>query len=368
MKGYFAILSKELIHMARDPLTILFAFLPPIVQVIAFGYAINTDVRDLRTIVYNEDLREASRELIDQFINTDVYKIIGYVHSREELSRALVEGRAVVGVDVPPDYTDRIKAGETASVGVYLDGSNNSIAMQAMMAANGLGLNAALKKIETAKNIVPPLDVRPRVLFNPDLLSSHFFVPAIIGVALQLSLTMLVAFAIVRERELGTLEQLMVSPASRSALLLGKLIPYLMLAFVEMGVLLLVMRFLFGIHIAGDPMLLMTLSGLFALAVVGIGLLISATAQNQVQATQMAIATLLPSIFFSGFIYPRDTMPMFFYGLSYVLPLTYFLEILRGIVLRSATFSNLIRFVYPLGVMGLLLFTLSVMKFRKRLD
>ncbi len=371
LNGCFSILHKELLHMVRDPATLLFAMLPPVIQVIAFGFAIDTDVRDLATVVYNQDTRSASRELIDTFENTDVYKVVGYVTSQEKLRRALIEGWAVVGIQIPPDYTDRRNLGESASVGVFLDGSNNTIALQAMSTAKGIGLNSLsekLPRIMERQEPAYPIDIRPRVLFNPDLLSAHFFVPGIIGVAIQLSLTMLVAFAIVREREAGTLEQLMVSPATRFALLLGKVIPYVFLAFIEMGMLILVMRFIFDIKITGSAILLFGLSGIFGLAVIGIGLFISAAAQNQVQATQMAIATLLPSIFFSGFIYPRDTMPALFYGISYFLPLTYFLDIVRGIVLRGAHFQNLLNSVIPLSVMAVCLLLLSVMKFRKRLD
>jgi len=369
--GVLAILLKELIHMARDPATILFSMLPPIVQVIAFGYAINTDVRNLTTVVYDCDGRESSRELVEAFKNTGVYRIAGIVDSYAELTRTLVEGRAVVGISIPPDYTDLRKQGESAPVEVLVDGSNNTIALTAMSTARGIGLQSMSERLSRLAGFsteTQPIDIRPRILFNPDLLSPAFFVPGIIGVALQLSLTMLVAFAIVREREVGTLEQLMVSPATRLALLLGKVIPYVILAFVEMSILIVIMRFLFGIQIQGSVSLLFVLSGVFALAIIGIGLIISATAANQVQATQMAIATLLPSIFFSGFIYPRATMPFFFYALSFVLPLTYYIDILRGIVLRGAEFHNLIRSVWPLSLMAVCLFSISVLKFRKRLD
>lgn len=369
--GAGAILWKELIHMARDPFTILFAFLPPIIQVVAFGFAIDTDVRNLATAVYNQDARDKSWELIQQFENTGVFRVVHTVFSREDLTRLLVEGRAVAGIEIPTDYTARRERGEPVAVGLYVDGANNTIALQAVSTAVGLGLKSleeTIPRLDATALAEPPLEIRPHVLFNPDLLSAHFFVPGIIGVALQLSLTMLVAFAIVKEREAGTLEQLMVSPATRLAMLVGKVIPYVLLAFVEMGVLILVMRYIFFIEIRGSLPLLYGLSGLFALAVIGIGLLISTVAKNQIQATQMAIATLLPSIFFSGFIYPRDTMPDFFYGFSYVLPLTYFLEILRGIVLRGAEFSHLTRVVFPLTGIGILLMVLSLLKFRKRLD
>ncbi|MBZ0255014.1 ABC transporter permease, partial [bacterium] len=261
------------------------------------------------------------------------------------------------------------KQGESAPVEVLVDGSNNTIALQAMSTAKGIGMQSAIDRYgQTIGASSAPIDIRPRVLFNPDLLSPNFFVPGIIGVALQLSLTMLVAFAIVREREVGTLEQLMVSPATRSGMLLGKLIPYVVLAFFEMLALIAIMRFVFHIQIQGSILLLFALSGLFALAVIGIGLIISTSAANQVQATQMAIATLLPSIFFSGFIYPRETMPALFYGISFLLPLTYFVDILRGIVLRGADLHNLLRSVVPLAAMAVCLFSLSVLKFRKRLD
>jgi len=371
LTGCIAILQKELLHMARDPATLIFSMLPPIVQVIAFGFAIDTDVRDLATVIYNQDGKEQSRNFIQALVNSDVYKVRSYVFSHEELIRVLVEGRAVVGVEIPPDFTDRYKAGKSASAAVYLDGSNNMIALQAMATANGIGLQSMIEqlgRLTGQANPVPLLDVRPRVLFNPDLLSANFFVPGIIGVAIQLSLTMLVSFAIVREREIGTLEQLLVSPATRFALLLGKLIPYVGLAYIQIGLLILAMRLFFGIPVHGSVVLLLALAGVFALAVIGIGLIISTTAKNQVQATQLAIATLLPSIFLSGFIYPRDTMPLFFYTISYFLPLTYFLDILRGIVLRGAEFPNLVSAVVPLSCMAVTLFSLSVIKFRKRLD
>lgn len=367
LRGCLAILHKEIIHMVRDPATMLFAMLPPIVQVIAFGFAISTDVRNLPTIVHDQDVRRMSRELIDSFENTGVFKIERRVHSHEELMRLLVEGKAVAGIEIPPDYSSRRQKGEGVSIGVFIDGSNNTIALQAMSTANGIGFQS-VKSPEARKLGPGAVEVRPRVLFNPDLLSANFFVPGIIGVAIQLSLTMLVAFAIVREREIGTLEQLMVSPATRLALLLGKVVPYVIFAFMEMGILMVVMRFVFGIRMQGSPWLLFSLSGLFALAVIGIGLLISALAKNQVQATQMAIATLLPSIFFSGFIYPRETMPLFFFMLSYLLPLTYFLDILRGIILRGAELGHLLRSVVPLSAMAAGLLSVSILKFRKRLD
>lgn len=369
--GALAILQKEFMHMARDPSTILFALLPPIFQVIAFGFAIDTDVRNLSTIVCNQDGRQASRALIDQFENTGTFQIKEYAHSSEALFRALVEGRYMVGLHIPPDFSDRHQRGETATAAVIVDGSNNTIAMQAMSTAQALGL-VSLNPQTTARQLSPvtggSLEVLTQILFNPDLASPHFFVPGIIGVALQLSLTMLVAFAIVREREIGTLEQLMVSPATRFGLLVGKVIPYVVLAFVEMLVLVLVMTLIFQIPVHGSLLLLFALSCIFALAIIGIGLLISATAKTQVQATQMAIGTLLPSIFLSGFIYPRETMPDIFYWISFILPLTYFLEVLRGIILRGAQFQHLIHVVIPLSGMAMVLFTLSVLKFQKRLD
>ncbi|MGC9326309.1 MAG: ABC transporter permease [Candidatus Hinthialibacter sp.] len=366
-----AILYKEFLHMLRDPYTIAFALLPPIIQVIAFGFAIDTDVRNLSTVVYDQDGRQSSREIMMMFENTGVFQIQNYVSSHEELIRTLIEGKAVVGIAIPPDYTDKRKLGESAPLELLVDGSNNTIALQAMSTAKSVGLQSALSRfaeITNAPNSALPIDVRPRVLFNPDLLSPDFFVPGIIGVALQLTLTMLVAFAIVREREIGTLEQLMVSPATRFALLLGKLIPYVVLAFFEMLILIMIMCCVFHIQIEGSVILLFALSSIFAFAVIGIGLLISTAAANQIQAAQIAIATLLPSIFLSGFIYPRETMPVFFYGLSYLLPLTYFIDILRGIVLRGAQMQNLLQSVVPLSVMALLLFSISVIKFRKRLD
>lgn len=358
--GFYAILQKEILHLLRDYASLLFALIPPVMQVIAFGYAINTDVRDLSTVVYNQDKRGPSLELLNQFTTTGTFKIAHSAHSLQELSRFLVENRATVGINIPPDFSDHVLRGEPAQVGVYIDGSNNTIALTAMATANGLGFKSASAQ--------PIIDIRPRVLFNPDLLTANFFVPGIIGIAIQLSLTMLVAFAIVRERETGTLEQLLVSPATPVGLLLGKLIPYVIFAFLEMLLLTLVMRYIFQVRIHGSILLLFIMSGVYSMAIVGIGLLISQAARNQLQATQMAMATLLPSIFLTGFLYPRDTMPDILYLLGFIIPFTYFLNILRGIILRGADFANLLPSIIPLSLMALFLFTTAVLKFRKRLD
>jgi len=357
---------KEILQVRRDPAT-RFVFLIPIIQTLIFGFAIDMDIQHIRTLVCDMDRTVESRRIVERFHNTGTFDIVGSAESPEAIYRAIVAGEAKVGIVVPPDFSADRLAGKQATLQLLIDGSDATVASNAQQSARGVSQLESLLEIGITPAALP-IEARPRVLFNPDLKSSHFYVPGLIGIILQLVTVLLTAFAIVRERERGTLEQLIVTPVSKEALILGKLIPY---AFIGMAQTLLVlgfMRVVFGVRVEGDVALLLSLSGLFLLPSLALGILISTLAVNQAQAMQMGLLVMLPSVLLSGFAFPRETMPLPIYGLSFAIPVTYYVQILRGIILRGAGFSALWPQTVALAGFAVLLVTVSSLRFKKRLS
>lgn len=369
-RGFGSIFYKEIIQISRDPITLVLMLLVPMLQLTIFGYAINTDVRNIKTVVYNLDVGRESRELLDAFENTDYFRIIRYVASDEELNNAIVAGRAKVGIKIPPDYSDRLASNRQATVLVLIDGSDSSIATQSLQVSTSVGLTESMERITNGiqgRAAQLPIEVRPKMLFNPDSRSANFMVPGLVAVILQIITTMLTAFSIVRERERGTFEQLLVTPIRPFGLMLGKLVPYGLIGIIETCTVLAVMRLIFDVPINGSLVLLLLLSILFLFTALAIGLLISTKAQNQMQALQLAWLIMLPSVLLSGFMFPRDSMPLIMQAVGFLVPATHFMEIIRGIVLRGATFMDLLPEVITLAVMGLALLVLSAVQFHKKL-
>lgn len=380
LDGLWAILVKELLHVRRQPTTLFFMFVVPVLQTIIFGYAINTQIENIPMVVYDLDGRRYGRELAEAFVNTRRFEIIDQVDNEESFRRAMTSGRARVGLRIPANYTDRMVRKETVQVQVLIDGSDSQVATTALSTTQLLGLNLSIKLARVtgeSMQVAPareptgkaslPIEMRPRLLYNPDLESSHFFVPGLVGIILQLVTLFLTSFAVVRERELGTLEQLFVTPVGRSGLLLGKLIPYAMVGFVEMLAVLAVMIYVFKVPIQGNVPLLMGLSMLFMVCSLSLGLLVSTLAKTQLEALQLAFLIMLPSVLLSGFMFPRSEMPLPIYFVTFAIPVTYFIEILRGIVLRGAMFADLLGPAMGLVLCGTVILTLSVLRFRKQL-
>jgi ABC transporter DrrB family efflux protein len=380
LSGLAAMLLKEFSHIRREPATIFFMLVVPVLQTIIFGYAIETEIENIGTVVYNMDGRKASRELVDAFRNTRTFAIAENAFDDESFRRALSSGRAKVGVRIPPDYSEKLVRGEQVQVQVLIDGSDSQVATTALHATNLLGTAKSTQLARALAEALPrvpardpvgkaalPIEMRPRLLFNPDLESSHFFVPGLVGIIMQLVTLFLTSFAIVRERELGTLEQLFVTPVGRMGLLLGKLVPYAAIGFVEMLLVLTVMVYVFGVPINGNLWLLLALSTLFLVCALGLGLLVSTLAKTQLQAMQFAFLLMLPSVLLSGFVFPRAAMPVPIYLLSFGIPVTYFLEILRGVVLRDADFVDLVSQVVGLSACCLVILAISLARFRKQL-
>ena len=367
-RGLGAILFKEFIIVWRDPMTLFFMFFPPLVEMVAFGYALDTDVKHMATVVLNEDRTVESRQFIDRFVNTETFRIVGEVQSIEEMASEIRSGRAYAGLQIPPKFTAQIHAGHPAQVQLLVDGSNSTIALQALNTALGVTLTQSVESLlrETGRRSVP-IDVRPQILYNPTMRSPNFYIPGVIGIVLQIGTTFATAMAVVREREKGTLEQLLVSPLSRWGLMLGKLVPYLCIGMTMAVILFLIMRFLFGVPIAGNVVAMMFATFVYVFALLSIGLLVATKAENQMQALQMSMTFILPSVFFSGFVFPRETMPGIFYALGALLPATYFISLMRAIILRGAHFIEYWPNLLVLIAMSILLFCVCALRFRKKI-
>ncbi len=367
-RGLGAILFKEFIAIGRDPITLFFMLFPPLIEMIAFGYALDNDVRHMAMVVLNEDRTVESRQLLDRFVNTESFRIVGEVQNVEQLASEIRKGHAYVGLQIPPHFTRDLRAGYPAHVQLLIDGSNSTTALQALNTAVAIALTQSVERLMQESGVRHlPVEVRPQMLYNPTMRSPNFFVPGVIGVVLQISTTFATAMAVVREKERGTIEQLLVSPLSRWGLMLGKLVPYLCLGMVMALLLFGIMRFVFAVPIAGSAVAMIVCTFVYVFALLSLGLLVASKAENQMQALQMSMAFILPSVFFSGFIFPRETMPAIFYGIGAVIPTTYFIALMRAIILRGATFPE---YWQPLAIMtgmAVLLFCVCALRFRKKI-
>ena len=367
-RGLGAILFKEFIVVWRDPMTLFFMFFPPLIEMIAFGYALDNDAKHMPLVILNEDRTVESRQFIDRFVNTETFRVIGEVMSVDQMASEIRKGRAYAGLQIPPKFTQDLRAGQPAQVQLLVDGSNSTTALQALNTALALTLSQSVEALlrETGRHSMP-IDIRPQMLYNPTMRSPNFYVPGVIGIVLQIGTTFATAMAVVREREKGTLEQLLVSPLSRWGLMLGKLIPYLCIGMTMAVILFLIMRFLFHVPVAGNTVAMLFSTFVYVFALLSLGLLVATKAENQMQALQMSMTFMLPSVFFSGFIFPRETMPWIFSAIGGLLPATYFIWLMRAIILRGANFLEYWPQLATLVVMSIVLFCVCALRFRKKI-
>jgi len=365
-RGFNAVFYKEALHVRRDFATLFFSLIIPLLQMFLLGFGIDTNIRQINTVVYNADGRRESRELLDRLRNSDTFRMIRFVETDHDLTDAIVSGKCRVGIKIPVDYSDKLLHGMSAQVLVLIDGSDSSVAGQAINVTTSIGLDESLRRVLANSSAPFPVDMRPKILFNPDSRSPNFFLPGLTAVLLLNVTTFLTAFSVVREKERGTLEQLFVTPVRPMGLLLGKLLPYLIIGFFELGMILTFMRFVFQVPIHGNVLLLAVLSLPYIFVSLSLGILISSKANSQAEAMQLAFLTILPSIFFSGYIFPRETMPKFFFILSYFVPATYFIDITRGIILRGATWAHLWVDALALFTIGTLLLVIAARRFQNK--
>ena len=372
MQGVGAIFYKEVRHMRRDPMAFLFAFVMPVLQMIILGAAIDTNIRQVRTAVYDASGSSMvtqvsgsseSRAFLDRLRNSDTFHIYKYVHSDAQLNDEMVSGRASVGVKIPVDFDRNLLKGNQAQVLVMVDGSDSNVAGQAVNVSSSIGLDESLRRMldPGQKN---PIEIRPKMMFNPASRSPNFLLPGMMAILLILVTVMLTAFSIVREKERGTMEQLLVTPVRPLGLMLGKILPYFVTGIVELSILLLFMRFAFRIPIHGSVLVLGALTTGYLFVNLAIGILVSSKANSQAEALQFCLVVMLLSIFLSGFMFPRETMPLWAYTASHFVPATYMIQIARGVILRGAGMGQLWVNGVILFVMGIGLLLLAAKRFK----
>jgi ABC-2 type transport system permease protein len=365
------IMGKEFIQLWRDKLALTLALVVPVAMLLIFGWAINTDVKHVPTVVFDQSGSVEARTLLESFENSQYFDIKAWVTSTRALTRMIDAGDAKVGIVIAPDFSRRL-ARRATELQVIVDASDPMVATSAMNAATALAAQRSLEVVtqvlEGVTVRMPPVDFRVRAWYNPDLVSAIFIVPGLIGALLMQTTITQMAVSIVREREKGTLEALIVSPIRRWELLLGKILPNLLVAYAQMTGALLVAHYAFDVPIRGSLLLLYALALLFMWGTLGIGIFVSAASRTVPQAMQLAFLTFLPSIYLSGLLFPVEGMPHAAQYVAHVIPLTYFLKIVRGIVLKGVGLEVLLPNLWPLIVFGAFVFSASILRFRKQLD
>ena len=354
--------------MFRDRFTLRMAFVIPIVELFLFGL-IDANVRLVPTAVLDESRTRESRELVAQLVNTGLFDVRRVASGSEELRRRIVSGEVSVGVEIPADFARRRLNGEPADFQILVDGSDSTVASQTLAAASGVAFQQSLEELAArARASDLPIRIHPLLLFNPDSRSANLLIPGLIAILLTFSATFLAAFGIVKERERGTLEQLMVTPVSPVAVVIGKLLPYLVLGFAQLVVILIAMVTLFRVPIHGSVPLLFGLSTIYLVSLLALGLLVSSRSKTQMEAIQRAQVILLPSFLLSGFFFPLSSLPAWLRPLSYLIPATYYIKIARGIIIRGAGFFDLWQEVAALVVISTVLVAASTTAFKKTIS
>jgi ABC-2 type transport system permease protein len=352
---------KEVLEIVRDPITVWIAVFMPLVMLFLFGYALSFDVKDAPLVVVDHDRSAASRALADQFLNTDYFELAGGPDDERAAEHALMTGRARAVLSIPPDFSRRLRRGEDAPVEFLVDGTYASTA--AIVSAYGRAIIYAYPK----GVLQLPVQPQVRVWHNPQLRSRDFIVPGLFAVILMAFPPLLTALAVAREKELGTIAQVYASPLTKTEFIIGKLLPYAAIAFLQLAVVVAAGFLWFKIPMHGSLALLIGLGVIYVLCTVSIGLLVSTIVRTQVAAMLVTlIVTLMPSFLFSGFIYPVFTMPAFFQGYSARIPTMYFVNISRGIVMRGAGLADVWFNVAVLVAYTVVVLTAATLLFRKR--
>ncbi len=368
------LIRKEFIQIIRDPRTLGLTFFFPIVMLFLLGYAATNDVRNIPLAVYDQDKSAESTRLLEAYQAADYFKIAYDVNSPAEIQKLMDNGSVKAGIIIPPDYAETVSTGEKTEIAFIIDGSDPTLANTALSAATLIGQAKSAKLVAKQMMLVGQgkgstlVEVRTQVWYNPELISANFMIPGLIGMILQFLTTMLTSTAIVREREYGTIEQLIVTPIRPWELVVGKLAPYVLIGFLDSIEVLVIGVLVFHITINGNILLLLLLCALFLVTTLGIGILISTVAKTQQEAMLTTLMTIMPSVFLSGFFFPLAAMPTVLQAISYLIPLRYFLIIVRGIVLKGVGLESLYFEVILLAIYGTLIMTLAAIRFRKKLD
>jgi ABC-2 type transport system permease protein len=362
--SFVSVFRKEFLHILRDRGTLVMAFSIPVFQLILFGF-IDQTVHDLPTVVVDQDRSVESRALMDELRATRTFQITKVTPNPHVARTEIIAARARVGIIIPPDYHKKRSRGRDAKILVLIDGSDGTVSSQALAAVNGLVAQKNIEYISRQAGAAAAVSAQPIVLFNPDGRTANYIIPGLLAILLQIVAMVLAAMAIVREREKGTFEQLLVTPIHPIGLMLGKLGPYLIVGLMEMGLILLLMRFAFDVPIQGNILFLFGMAVIYIFSLLALGLFVSANAKTQAEAMQQAQMWFLPSIFLSGYIFPANGLPTVLYAIGRCLPATHMIEIMRGVVLRDAGPMELLPNVLALLGISVLLVLLGARRIRK---
>ena len=367
-----SLIRKEFIHIFRDPRSLIIMFIIPLVQLTLLGYAATTDIEHLRTAVFDADKSSQSRALIAAYAASNYFNIVRYVETEEEIRYLIDRGDARAGLVIPVGYEREVLAGKRVDLAFFIDGSDPQVANIVFAASQSVGQAQSIKLLEARLGIsvetMPGIDIRPRVWYNPNMKSSHFIIPGLMVIILYLFTALFTASSIVREREMGTIEQLIVTPIRPIELVVAKIFPYIFIAFFDVLEVLMIGVFWFGVPIHGSLPLLLGLSALFLVTALGVGIFISSVANTQQEALLMTMGTMLPTIFLSGFFFPLEAMPIWLQIVSYLVPARYALEIMRGIILKGVGLSILAEQVIAVVIFGVVIMVMAAARFRRRLD
>jgi ABC-2 type transport system permease protein len=367
-----SLIRKELTHIVRDPRTLAIMIVMPLLMLVLLGYAATTDIKHLRTAVYDADKTPQSRGLIEAYQASNYFDIVQYVEKEDDLTYLIDHGDVRSALIIPAGYGRRMAARERTDVAFLIDGSDPTVASTVFAASQQVGQSVSIKALEKQLGAVvgqmPRVEVRPRVWYNPNLESSHFMIPGIMVLILFLFTTLFTSTSIVRERELGTIEQLIVTPIRPIELVVAKVVPYVLISFFVIIEVLVGGRLIFGVPINGSLPLLLGLSSLFLVTALGIGILVSTVARTQLEAFLMTFATIMPTIFLSGFFFPIEAMPGWLQAISYVVPVRYGLIIMRGIILKGVGLDILIEQVVAILIFATIIVTLASTRFKKKLE
>lgn len=363
-----AIAKKELIQILRDPLSLAMAFLMPAMLLFIFGYAITLDVNNLKTVVRDLDKSSISRELVAEFRESGYFTIVDHVDTDKEIEGHLDSGKAQVAIDIPDDFSEDIKTGKNARLQVIVDGSDSNTATIALGYITAITERYSQHAGARGAVPLPMIDSRVRVWYNPELKSRNFIIPGLIAVIMVVIAALLTSLTVAREWERGTMEQLISTPVKVPELIAGKLIPYFIIGFLDMGISVLMATWLFHVPLAGSLLLLAAVSSIFLFGGLSLGILISIAAKSQLVASQIAmVATFLPAFLLSGFMYSIANMPRPLQIITRLIPARYFVTILKGIFLKGSTLKLVAGEVILLMVFGVVVFTLANLKFKKRI-
>ena len=374
-KRFMAIMKKEFLQLSIDKISLRLPVFMTVGMMLLFGYAVNTDVDNISTVVFDQSKTQESREFIDQFRSTGYFVFDYNVNSQDELINLIDKGKVKAGLIIPVDYAVMLKENKSPQPQLVIDGTDTTVARTALNSGVMISNTYSLKIRQRYMGIkgfsemnLPGIDLNTKVRYNPNLSSNLFSIPGLVGLILQNITIMLTAFAMVREKERGTIEQLIVTPVKSSEIILGKLIPYILLGYGSFLLALTLCQFWFKVDIQGELSLLLWLGMLFVLCSLSIGMLISTFAKNQLQAMQFTIFILLPSVLLSGFMFPVEAMPNWIRSISMLLPLSYFLRIDRGIILKGIGIEYIWQDSVALVIFLVVILLTAVKKFKKNLD